>query len=67
MAGRPLGAAAAPRPAALVQSAEEFCAQLLAALAEATVEQGRMLVELWIGRVIVTGEAVEIRSIVPIS
>jgi site-specific DNA recombinase len=53
--------------AAITTSIEQFCAHVQTALAEATFEQKRTLVELLIDRVIVTGEDVEIRYVVPIS
>jgi site-specific DNA recombinase len=53
--------------ATIAQSIEQFCAQVRTALATASFEQKRTLVELLIDRVIVTGEDIEIRYVVPIS
>lgn len=44
---------------------EEFCARVRGGLAQAPFEQRRALVELLIDRVIVTGDEVEIRYVVP--
>ena len=46
-------------------SIEDFCERVGGGLAEATFEQKRKLVELLIDRVIVTGEEVEIRYVIP--
>ena len=46
-------------------SIEDFCERVRGGLAEATFEQKRKLVELLIDRVIVTGEEVEIRYVIP--
>jgi site-specific DNA recombinase len=53
--------------AAMVQSMEAFCQRVQQGLAEATFEQKRQLVELLIDRVVVTGEEVEIRYVIPTS
>lgn len=53
--------------AAVAGSIEAFCARVSAGLAEATFEEQRALVELLIDRVVVTGDTVEIRSVVPTS
>jgi site-specific DNA recombinase len=49
----------------LVRSVEEFRARVQSGLEHATFEQQRQLVELLIDRVIVTGEKVEIRYVIP--
>ena len=46
-------------------SIEDFCERVRGGLAEATFEQKRKLMELLIDRVIVTGEEVEIRYVIP--
>jgi site-specific DNA recombinase len=46
-------------------SIEDFCRRVRGGLADATFEQKRKLVELLIDRVIVTGEEVEIRYVIP--
>jgi site-specific DNA recombinase len=46
-------------------SIEDFCERVGGGLAEASFEQKRKLVELLIDRVIVTGEEVEIRYVIP--
>jgi site-specific DNA recombinase len=51
----------------IADSIEEFCEQVKATLFDATFEQKRALVELLIDRVIVAGEEVEIRYVVPTS
>ncbi len=53
--------------AALVQSIEQFCQRVQQGLSEATFEQKRQLIELLIDRVVVTGEEVEIRYVIPTS
>lgn len=51
--------------AAQVQGAEAFCQRVQAGLADASFAQKRQLVELLIDRVVVTGDEVEIRYVVP--
>src|SRR5215210_6915608 len=51
--------------AGVAGSIEDFCERVRAGLAEATFERKRKLVELLIDRVIVTGEEVEIRYVIP--
>jgi site-specific DNA recombinase len=51
--------------AGVADSIEDFCERVRGGLAEATFEQKRKLVELLIDRVIVTGEEVEIRYVIP--
>jgi len=51
--------------AGVVGSIEDFCRRVRGGLANATFEQRRRLVELLIDRVIVTGEEVEIRYVIP--
>ena len=46
-------------------SIEDFCERVRGGLADATFEQKRKLVEVLIDRVIVTGEEVEIRYVIP--
>jgi site-specific DNA recombinase len=46
-------------------SIEDFCRRVRGGLADSTFEQRRRLVELLIDRVIVTGEEVEIRYVIP--
>jgi site-specific DNA recombinase len=53
--------------AGLATSVEAFCQRVQGSLAAATFEQKRQLVELLIDRVIVTGEDVEIRYVIPTS
>lgn len=53
--------------AAMIQSIDAFCQRVQQGLAEATFEQKRQLIELLVDRVIVTGEEVEIRYVIPIS
>jgi site-specific DNA recombinase len=51
--------------AGVAGSIEDFCERVRSGLADATFEQRRKLVELLIDRVIVTGEEVEIRYVIP--
>jgi site-specific DNA recombinase len=51
--------------AGVAGSIEDFCERVRGGLADATFEQKRKLVELLIDRVIVTGEEVEIRYVIP--
>ena len=51
--------------AGVAGSIEDFCERVRGGLANATFEQRRKLVELLIDRVIVTGEEVEIRYVIP--
>jgi site-specific DNA recombinase len=51
--------------AGVADSIEDFCERVRGGLADATFEQKRKLVELLIDRVIVTGEEVEIRYVIP--
>jgi site-specific DNA recombinase len=51
--------------AGLATSVEAFCQRVQVSLETATFEQKRQLVELLIDRVIVTGEEVEIRYVIP--
>jgi site-specific DNA recombinase len=51
--------------AGVAASIEEFCERVRGGLAEATFERKRKLVELLIDRVIVTGEEVQIRYVIP--
>ena len=51
--------------AGVADSIEDFCERVRGGLADATFEQRRKLVELLIDRVIVTGEEVEIRYVIP--
>jgi site-specific DNA recombinase len=51
--------------AGLVTRVEEFCERVQKSLEHANFEQRRQLVELLIDRVIVTGEEVEIRYVIP--
>ncbi len=53
--------------AGIVQSIEAFCQRVQQGLSEATFEQKRQLIELLIDRVVVTGEEVEIRYVIPTS
>ena len=53
--------------AAMVQSIETFCQRVAQGLTEATCEQKRQLIELLVDRVVVTGEEVEIRYVIPTS
>jgi len=52
---------------AIADGIESFCQRVQQGLAQATFEQKRHLVELLIDRVIVTGEQVEIRYVIPTS
>ena len=51
----------------MVQSIEAFCQRVQQGLAQATFEQKRQLIELLVDRVVVTGEEVEIRYVIPLS
>ncbi len=51
--------------AGVADSIEDFCRRVRGGLADAIFEQKRKLVELLIDRVIVTGEEVEIRYVIP--
>jgi site-specific DNA recombinase len=51
--------------AGLEKSVESFCRRISAGLDKATFEQRRQLVELLIDRVVVTGDEVEIRYVIP--
>lgn len=51
----------------MVNRIEDYCRQVSEALAGATFEQKRRLIELLIDRVIVTGAEVEIRYVIPTS
>jgi site-specific DNA recombinase len=53
--------------AGMVQSIEAFCQRVQQGLSEATFEQKRQLIELLVDRVVVTGEEVEIRYVIPTS
>jgi site-specific DNA recombinase len=53
--------------ASMVQSIEAFCQRVQQGLSEATFEQKRQLIELLVDRVVVTGEEVEIRYVIPTS
>lgn len=53
--------------AGVAKSMEEFCQRVSQGLEQASFEQKRHLVELLIDRVIVTGEEVEIRYVIPTS
>src|SRR6266699_3418950 len=53
--------------AAMVQSIDAFCQRVQQGLAEATFDQRRQLIELLVDRVVVTGEEVEIRYVIPTS
>jgi len=53
--------------AGMAQSIESFCQRVQQGLSEATFEQKRQLIELLIDRVVVTGEEVEIRYVIPTS
>jgi site-specific DNA recombinase len=52
---------------AMVESIEAFCQRVAQGLAEATFEQKRQLIELLVDRVVVTGNEVEIRYVIPTS
>jgi site-specific DNA recombinase len=53
--------------AAMIQSVGAFCQRVQQGLAEATFDQKRQLIELLVDRVVVTGEEVEIRYVIPAS
>ncbi|GHO79175.1 DNA recombinase [Ktedonobacter sp. SOSP1-85] len=53
--------------AGMVQSIEAFCQRVQQGINEATFEQKRQLIELLIDRVVVTGDEVEIRYVIPTS
>lgn len=53
--------------AGMVQSIEAFCPRVQQGISEATFEQKRQLIELLIDRVVVTGEEIEIRYVIPTS
>ena len=53
--------------AGMVQSIEAFCQRVQQGISEATFEQKRQLIELLVDRVVVTGEEVEIRYVIPTS
>jgi site-specific DNA recombinase len=53
--------------AGMVQSIEAFCQRVQQGLSEATFAQKRQLIELLVDRVVVTGEEVEIRYVIPTS
>ena len=53
--------------AGMVQSIETFCQRVQQGISEAPFEQKRQLIELLIDRVVVTGEEVEIRYVIPTS
>jgi site-specific DNA recombinase len=53
--------------AGVAKSMEEFCQRVSQGLEQASFEQKRQLVELLVDRVIVTGEEVEIRYVIPTS
>jgi site-specific DNA recombinase len=53
--------------AGIVQSIEAFCERVQQGLTEATFEQKRQLIELLVDRVVVTGNEVEIRYVIPTS
>lgn len=53
--------------AGMVQSIEAFCQRVQHGISEATFEQKRQLIELLIDSVVVTGEEVEIRYVIPTS
>jgi site-specific DNA recombinase len=52
---------------AMVESIEVFCQRVAQGLADATFEQKRQLIELLVDRVVVTGNEVEIRYVIPTS
>jgi len=52
---------------AMVESIEGFCQRVTQGLADATFEQKRQLIELLVDRVVVTGNEVEIRYVIPTS
>jgi site-specific DNA recombinase len=51
--------------AGLEESVEAFCRRVVSGLQKATFEQKRQLVELLVDRVVVTGDEVEIRYVIP--
>src|SRR5258708_30154790 len=51
----------------MVQSIEAFCQRVQQGINEATFEEKRQFMELLIDRVVVTGEEVEIRYVIPTS
>jgi site-specific DNA recombinase len=53
--------------AAMALSIEAFCQRRQHGISEATFEQKRQLIALLIDRVVVTGEEVEIRYVIPTS
>src|SRR5947209_10952693 len=53
--------------AAMVESIEVFCQRVAQGLADATFEQKRQLIELLVDRIVVTGNEVEIRYVIPTS
>ena len=53
--------------ASMVQSIAAFCERVQQGLTEATFEQKRHVIELLVDRVVVTGEEVEIRYVIPTS
>jgi site-specific DNA recombinase len=53
--------------AGLITSIEDLCKRVQSGLSQATFEQKRQLVELLIDRVIINGEEVEIRYVIPTS
>ncbi len=53
--------------AGVAKSMEAFCQRVSQGLEQASFEQKRQLVELLIDRVVVTGEEVEIRYVIPTS
>ena len=53
--------------AAMVQSIDAFCQRVQQGLAQATFDERRQLIELLVDRVVVTGEEVEIRYVIPTS
>src|SRR6266568_8173140 len=53
--------------ASVVQSIEAFCQRVQQGLDQTTFEQKRQLIELLVDRVVVTGEEVEIRYVIPTS
>src|SRR5262249_26608184 len=58
-------ASRADEVAGLARSAEAFARRVSAGLEKATFEQRRQLVELLVDRVVVTGDVVEIRYVIP--
>ena len=53
--------------ASMVQSIAAFCERVQQGLTEASFEQKRHFIELLVDRVVVTGEEVEIRYVIPTS